>query len=627
MKIRAKLSLTYLTVSLLAMACMGTIIYFYVKETLTSQMLSHLESVSSIQSNRIKSIIDQNLERIRLVSSRTQLRISLDEYIKKKDQKHFTKLNLILKDALSSIDSFRVISLLNKEGIAVASTNADHLNVDYSHDDFYKTATSRNVAEHFFLDNNKELKLHLSGPLEIGGRLIGILLIESDALNIVSLLSDYSGLGKTGETVLGRKDSSGKLAQFIAPLRFDKQAALQRYVELSRHSMPMAIALSKKRQSITSGIDYRNQEVLAVTNYIDFTNWGLVVKIDQEEAFAPINDLLKYILALSLALIIVIAWVSFAVAKIISDPIINLTETAHDIYKGDLTKRANISSEDEVGELARTFNNMANGLIHTQQELKNSNKELESHRDHLEELVEQRTQEIQDKNKELESFSYSVSHDLRSPLRAIHGFSSIIMEDYKDALGKEGNETFIRIQQACKRMDRLIDDLLDLSRVNLTDMDRKKIDLGKKARATIERLESIQADPDLEFNLQPDLYAYGDDTLLEIVMSNLVTNAWKYTSDDRPRKIEVGKLLKDGESIYYVRDNGIGFDMKYSNKLFKAFQRLVADERYPGTGIGLATVSRIINRHGGKIWAESEPDKGATFYFTLPENSSDAPDA
>ena len=353
MKIRAKLSLTYLTVSLSALLCMGIFIYVYVKNTLTTEVLNHLESVSSIQSHRIESIIEQNLERVRLVSSRTQLRISLHEFIKTKGKGHLIKVNRIINDALTSINSFRVISLLNKEGVVVASTSDNYLNKNYRQHEFYEIAQEENSAQHFFLDEENNLKQYLSGPLEINGKFIGILLIESDVQNIVSLVSDYSGLGQTGETALGRRSLNGKSVQYLAPLRFDRGAALYRIVEFSNLANPMVMALSKKEKYLGEGVDYRNNEVLVATNYIVNTNWGLVVKIDKDEAFAPINELLKYILIISLILIFAIAWVSFVLASIISKPIVELTDTAYHINQGDLAQRAIVSSKDEVGQLAK----------------------------------------------------------------------------------------------------------------------------------------------------------------------------------------------------------------------------------------------------------------------------------
>jgi len=621
MNIRTKLSVTYLTVSLAALAFISIFIYFYVKNTLTAEVMSHLASVSSIQANRVEGIIEQNLERLRLVSSRTQLRISLHEYINKKDRSHFDKLQLIINDALVSTGSFNIISILDINGNVIASTNPARSSLNYGNYDFFSNAKVENNAEHFFLDEKNQLQVYLSGPLTINDKLVGILLIESDAHNIVSLINDYSGLRQTGETLLGRKTMDGKSALYLTPLRFDQNAALVRKVNLSDLSNPLSRALQENQKFLTTATDYRGQEVLASTNYINKTGWGLVVKIDKTEAFAATYDLIKYITIITFSLMILVTWISFAFAKIISTPIVELTKTAHHINEGDLTQRAVINSNDEAGELAAAFNNMTNNLILTQYDLANTNKELQSHRDHLEEMVSQRTLELQEKNKELESFAYSVSHDLRSPLRAIDGFSRILAEDYENLLDDEGKQHFARIRQASQRMGNLIDDLLELSRINRSEIVKQEIDLSARVHSAISRLDNTNRNRQVNFIVQPDVFIYGDDTLMDVVIANLIGNAWKYTEKTAVAKIEFGELQKNGEPVYFVRDNGIGFDMKYADKLFGAFQRLVAYDEYPGTGIGLATVLRVINRHGGHIWAKGEPDRGATFYFTVPAHS------
>ncbi|HEY5601507.1 MAG TPA: ATP-binding protein [Gammaproteobacteria bacterium] len=619
MKIRAKLSITYLTVSLLALVFISVFIYFYVKKTLTAEIFSHLESVSSIQTHRIQGIIEQNLERLRLVSSRTQLRISLNRYLQNHDPVDREKIQLIINDALQSIRSFKVISILDKNGNIVISTEPARINRNYARSDFYTNALTENNAKHFFLDENKELQLYLSGPLTISEKIIGILMIESDAENIVTLIKDYSGLRQTGETVLGKKSLSGEFVQYLTPLRFDQTAALNRQIEFTRQLNPMVVALSKKEKLLTNAIDYRGAEVLAATNYIEQTGWGLVVKIDKAEAFAATNDLIKYILIITLGVMWIVVGVSYMFAKIISKPIIKLTKTAHDINEGDLTQRAAVKSNDEVGELAGAFNNMANNLILTQYDLENSNQELQRHREHLEDMVSQRTRELQDKNQELESFAYSVSHDLRSPLRAIDGFSRILQEDYEELLDQEGNANLSRIRQASQRMGNLIDDLLELSRINRSEIVRRKIDLSAKIQAVIDRLKNAEPERTVDFNIQSGVNIYADDTLMDVVIVNLIGNAWKYTTKKSNARIEFGESSKNGETVYFIRDNGVGFDMKYVDKLFGAFQRLVGYDEYPGTGIGLATVQRVISRHGGRVWAEGDPGKGATFYFTLPQ--------
>lgn len=243
----------------------------------------------------------------------------------------------------------------------------------------------------------------------------------------------------------------------------------------------------------------------------------------------------------------------------------------------------------------------------------------------LERRVLERTAQFEDanralenSNKELESFSYSVSHDLRAPLRAIDGFRAILEQEFATALGPTGKEYLDRMRNASRRMSQLIDDLLDLSRIGRSKLLAVHLDLGRMAKGVLDEL--AQADPArrVEVLVAPGLEAFGDSRLVSIALENLLGNAWKYTRLAAEPRIEVGRETVAGETVYFVKDNGTGFDMQYAAKLFTPFQRLHADPRFEGTGIGLATVQRIIHRHGGRLWGEAKPDLGATFSFTLP---------
>jgi PAS domain S-box-containing protein len=236
----------------------------------------------------------------------------------------------------------------------------------------------------------------------------------------------------------------------------------------------------------------------------------------------------------------------------------------------------------------------------------------------LEQRVHDRTAQLEAANQELEAFAYSVSHDLRAPLRAIHGFSSMLMEDYPDQLNQQGQQYLTHIQDATQRMGQLIDDLLTLSRVIRADFERQPVDLSAMAREIAVKLQAQNTDQRfVEWDISINLIASGDAPLIKIVLENLLSNAFKFTSQRDRAHIQVGMTRVSGEPVYFVRDNGAGFDMAYVNKLFAPFQRLHGAREFPGTGIGLATVKRIISRHGGRIWAEAAVDQGATFYFTL----------
>jgi signal transduction histidine kinase len=230
------------------------------------------------------------------------------------------------------------------------------------------------------------------------------------------------------------------------------------------------------------------------------------------------------------------------------------------------------------------------------------------------------TTELQNANKELEAFVHSVSHDLRAPLRGIDGWSLALLEDYEDKLDKQGRQYLNRIRTETQRMDDLIDALLQLSRISRAPIELKQVDLTAIAKAIATRLRDSQLSRKAEIIIQPKLTSQCDANLLDIALHNLLDNAWKFTGRCSRTRIEFGKTNNKGNQAFFVRDNGVGFDMAYADKLFGAFQRLHKPSDFPGTGIGLATVQRIVRRHGGRLWAEAQVDKGATFYFTLKES-------
>jgi light-regulated signal transduction histidine kinase (bacteriophytochrome) len=235
----------------------------------------------------------------------------------------------------------------------------------------------------------------------------------------------------------------------------------------------------------------------------------------------------------------------------------------------------------------------------------------------LEQRVRERTAQLEAANRELEAFSYSVSHDLRAPLRGIDGWTLAFLEDYAHRLDDQGRTYLERVRTETQHMGQLIDDMLSLSRVGRAEMEREPVDLTALARAIAGRLRETGPERLVEFVIQEGLTAVGDPRLLEIALSNLLDNAWKFTGKRPGGVIEFGRVRQEGEPVFFVRDNGTGFDMAYAPQLFGAFQRLHKASEFPGTGIGLATIQRIVHRHGGHIWAEAAVDRGATFFFTL----------
>ncbi|HYX36589.1 MAG TPA: PAS domain-containing protein [Oligoflexus sp.] len=266
--------------------------------------------------------------------------------------------------------------------------------------------------------------------------------------------------------------------------------------------------------------------------------------------------------------------------------------------------------------------NVVQGVVVTLRDITETRRiqdELRRSREELERRVVERTVNLTAANQELEAFSYSVSHDLRSPLRSIDGFSQALLEDYMDILDTEGQDNLHRIRSASQKMGRIIDDLLNLSKLTRTQMRRERVPLSEMVHKIVEEFKSTDKDRHVTMTVQDNLYVVGDTSLIRIAIENLLSNAWKFTSKKAVGQIDFGAESLDGETVFYIKDNGAGFNMEYGSKLFGAFQRLHQAHEFSGTGIGLATVRRIIHRHGGRIWAESQVDQGAKFLFTLPD--------
>jgi light-regulated signal transduction histidine kinase (bacteriophytochrome) len=291
-------------------------------------------------------------------------------------------------------------------------------------------------------------------------------------------------------------------------------------------------------------------------------------------------------------------------------PIAGLQQATRQVAAGNLDFILGIRGDDEIGDLSKNFDTMTKSLRKSFAQ------------------IERKNQDLAVLNEELEAFSYSVSHDLRGPLRSMDGFSLVLIEDYGDKLDEEGADALERIRAASQRMGYLIDDLLRLSQVTRAELNVTRVDLSAIAHAIAAALDLEQSGRSVEWAIEPGLSVRADPALMRIAMQNLLQNAWKFTGrTDRP-VIRVGALERDAKMVYFVADNGVGFDMAYADRLFGAFQRLHHAGDFPGTGIGLAIVQRIIRRHDGKIWAEAKEGEGATFFFSVreSENGSDEQD-
>jgi len=355
-------------------------------------------------------------------------------------------------------------------------------------------------------------------------------------------------------------------------------------------------------------------------------DWVLVAAMPEADFMSGVREGASQAAVVVAVALILSLLVAPLLAGAVTAPMLAVSRFARAMAAGDLSQRVPPSRLEELGTVAASFNHMAEQLEQSRRELdvdiqrrEEVERTLRASEQHLEALVTERTQALVLANKKLESFSYSVSHDLRSPVRVIHGFATILVDQYAARLDDDGRRYLDRILRATRRMSGLIDSLLCLAQVNRRELKVEPVDLAELAQDVLRDLHAAHPGPAIDVQIGPDLSTCADPVLMHQLLQNLLGNAWKYTNHTSEPRIELGRACLDGQDTFYVSDNGVGFDMAYASKLFGVFERLHSDPEFEGTGVGLAIVAHIIERHGGRVWAEAAVGKGATFYFTLPE--------
>ncbi|MCW3119631.1 MAG: hypothetical protein JWM28_3713, partial [Chitinophagaceae bacterium] len=344
--------------------------------------------------------------------------------------------------------------------------------------------------------------------------------------------------------------------------------------------------------------------VIARARPVANTQWMLLLEFSQQTILEGAKRFLSWLLIIGgviTAVGITLAWI---MSRNITEPLKKLTAAATTMASGNYTASVDVARKDELGELAYAFNSMAVQIAN-------------AHND-LEQKVQERTAQLETVNKELEAFTYSISHDLRAPLRGIIGFTTILEEDYTNKLDDEAKRITSVIKSNTIKMGHLIDGLLTFSRMERKDIVKIKIHTNVMVNEVIDHLREQNAGSNLQWNIQPLPDINGDANTIRQVWVNLISNAIKYSAKKELPCIEIGTTIQKGKTFFYIKDNGVGFDEQYKDKLFKVFQRLHGADEFEGTGIGLALVEKIILKHGGIIWGEGEKDKGASFYFSLP---------
>ena len=405
-----------------------------------------------------------------------------------------------------------------------------------------------------------KIYLALAVPLLDSQKPVGAVLLRIDPYQFLyPFIQAWPMPSRTSETLLVQRE--GNEVVFLNELRHRKNSALSLRLKLTQAQLPAALAVFGERK-VFVGRDYRGVTVLAAVRPVPGSPWSIVAKEDLTEIYAPIQEWARRVFgAVGLAIVAVGVFLGFWWRQ-------------------------------QVRHFYRT-----------------------QYEQELERRVLERTGELKAVNKELEAFSYSISHDLRSPLRAMSGFSQIVFEEYSERLDEKGKDLLTRVVKASQQMANLIDGLQALFRYTRIEMHWNAVDLSRLAATIGEAYRQRQPARTVEFIVQPGIVVQGDERLLQVVLENLLDNAWKFTAVRDPARIEFGRTQIEGRAVYFVRDNGVGFDMRYVDTLFKTFTRLHRVEEYPGMGIGLAASQRILRRHGGKIWAQAEEGKGGDVLF------------
>jgi signal transduction histidine kinase len=368
-------------------------------------------------------------------------------------------------------------------------------------------------------------------------------------------------------------------------------------------TVPTPPALSKDPHQIVT-YNRPGGKVIANAMPIPRSRWVILVELSQELIVEAADRFLYWMLAIGAVLILTGILFAWLISRNFTRPLKRLMHATAAIAGGDYSPPALINRRDEIGRLATAFNSMASQVRHAHEE--------------LEDKVKSRTKELEMVNKELEAFSYSVSHDLRAPLRAVSGYAMMLKEDYEDTFDDEAKRITGNILSNVKMMGRLIDDLIAFSRLGKREVRRQVTDMKALADTCVSELNPAWPEERFLLSVDPMPPCKGDEDLLKQVWMNLIGNAMKYSSKSPDPRINIGATQNVKGPVYFVRDNGAGFDMKYADKLFKVFQRLHTQEEFEGTGVGLALVKRILDKHQGEIWAEATPGEGAVFYFRLP---------
>jgi signal transduction histidine kinase len=624
----------------------GIFTYVEMEQTIKSEILKKLEIVAKLKEKNFQDVFEQNTEKLNLVSSRYQLKVELDNYNNNNKSESQKIMNEIIQAIKPEITKFEDIIILDLSGKVVASTNNIYLGTNHNNDTYFIEGKKQNNVTILYKDKNQKLKSYLTGPLILNNKLLGVVTIFYDLGDLLSMFKVFEEQVATGEINLVKKDNNGD-ALIINPLRFNPEASLNLTVSKDRVDSPIIQSLLKNEKTFTETKDYRGMDVLAVTRYLEKLGWGLVVKMDKAEAFAPLENQKYVTIFIGILVGIAIITTSTFLGNSISKPIQKLRDVMKDVAQGKFDSKIDVKGPQEIEELAKQFDlmrfNIANTNIHLNEIVKERTKKIENAISNIkekDEALEESNKNLVVANEKLSlqskiqrDFINITAHELRTPIVPIITLSELLYSKIKKenkiqknpSKENEKKQEFLEvILRNCYRLYRLTEDVLDVTKIESQTMKMNKeiIQLNEIIENVVKDYKEIinkkrygSDQVSIVFEPSKDIILVNADKGRIIqVLSNLLDNALKFTKEGNII-ITIKKIKENQQVMVTIKDSGTGLDPEIIPQLFKKF----ATKSEQGTGLGLFISKNIIETHDGIMWGENNSESnGCTFYFTLP---------
>ena len=607
MNLRSRILLLFVLLAIVPVVIVGFLAYYTGRQSIEQVEINHLVSTNLMKSSELARWIEGNQQSIEELAQRplmAQYSATMATFDPADPSYDPARLSLEadhLRPRVKPAGGFIEMSVINPvSGVILASSDDMQEGKYYANQHFFMEGKTHTYTQGVFYSLPlQQTTMIVSAPVsDRKENLVAVLAGRLDLRDLSLIMSAQSGLSQSEKTYLVNKSNF-----FVTEPSSGEGYALKKTVRTEG----VQAGLSGS-DGVAFYVDYRNIPVIGAYKWLPEYNMCLITEVDQAEAYAPVNSMAVTMVTIVSLLTLIVVAAGFLLARTITQPLARLVAGAAEIGRhGHLDQKVGTDDRDEIGELSRAFDRMAAELKETTVSI-----------DDLERRIHERTAQLEAANRELEAFTYSVSHDLRAPLRAIDGYTRILLEDYQPLLDDEGKRICSVISQGAHKMSDLIDDLLAFSRLGRAAINPSNIDMETLAKTIFQELTTVQSRKRIDFQMDSLPPAVGDPALLRQVWVNLLSNSIKFSRKKKRAVIRVRGENTENETVYSVQDNGVGFDMQYSDKLFGVFQRLHSVKEFEGNGVGLALVQRVIHRHGGRVWAEGEVGKGATFYFTLP---------